>query len=148
MNFKNKKQQAAVMMRIKSNAAAIFSHKVNSSIRPDATWTPAQDSYYDTLKVLRGKKLKVDRVYGKRVVLRYTPAIQKKLKVDKNIVSIDLERDLVETEDEKRNRELHTYTVNVIGNSPDPDAKKKVAEIRRKIDSGEITSMEQIMRYG
>jgi hypothetical protein len=77
---------------VKKDAHKIFARKVNARTRPDMPWTDDENDYYETLKSLSGKKLKVERKYGSRVHLKY----DKPKKVNgMTVVGIDLERDLV-----------------------------------------------------
>ena len=44
--------------------------------------------------------------------------------------------------------QLYTFAVNTIGNSPSPNSAKMVAEIKKLIDQGKITTMDEILDYG
>ena len=84
--------QKAKYAVIKKDAAAIFARKINKMIRPDAPWTKEWSSFYNTLKELGGKKMKIEKVYDNRIYLKYTkPRTENGMK----IVGIDLDRSLV-----------------------------------------------------
>lgn len=85
---------------VRQDAPVLFAKKYNQLIRPDAPWSREASEFYDDLKKLAGKNLKIKRQYGKRVVLEYPDDmvydLQENGRVIGQVNAIDMDKDLVE----------------------------------------------------
>lgn len=89
--------------KIRKDASAIFARKVNRSISGRAVWPKTYSDFYEKLKKLAGKTLKVKKIYGKRIYLEYEkPETIGGMKV----LGIDMDKELVEIKGKRKLTEV------------------------------------------
>jgi hypothetical protein len=85
--------------KIRKDASAIFAEKVNRMVSGRAVWPKTYSDFYDKLKELSGKTLKVKKIYGKRIYLEY----EKPETIDgMKVLGIDMDKELVEIRGKKK----------------------------------------------